>query len=80
MCSSAGALSPKQSTRAKDASMKSTPAEEHTILRYSANLPIGEISSTCKFMGLGQSLNGQALKSKQLPRKLHAMIVCELCY
>jgi hypothetical protein len=78
VCSSAGAFSTKQSTRANDASMKSTPAEEHTILRYSTNLHIGEISSTCKFMGVGQSLNGQALKSKQLPRKLHAMIVCEL--
>ena len=80
MRSSAGAFSTKQSTRAKNSSMKSTPAEENTILRYSANLPIGEISSTCKFMGVSQSLNGQALKIKQLPRKLHAMIVCELCY
>jgi hypothetical protein len=30
--------------------------EEHTALRYSANLPIGELSSTCKFMGVGEYL------------------------
>ena len=140
--SSVGAFSAKQSTRANDASMKSTPTEEPTVRRYpptGVNTPqksrreqhdgsqpktrgrvllcwrvfdqaihacqrcihevyanrgahhpslfrqlahreISSVSSTCKFMGVGQSLKGQTLKSKQLPRKLHAMMFCDLCY